>query len=275
MLIGCERPYLRRHSARKFLPQRRIIREEHGEQQLNHEHDDDHDVPERASEAQAPSHSGDPARLASTIGNRAFGAMLGRVGEGILPDGTAHPDVEATIAKTRGSGTSSTPPRASATRRRSATRSDDVRVHTDETADQLARSVSARAFTTGSDVFFAKGEHQPGSSGGDQLLTHELAHVVQQRDAPTTGPMTVSMPGDALETEAEAIADEHGPEPISFAALTALVRSSVEVVAGTEPDPVDPFRGLYLSDQAAVRLASGDDDDELDARLDTAAALLG
>ena len=65
------------------------------------------------------------------------------------------------------------------------------------------------------------------------------------------------------------------PESISFAALTALVRSSVEVVAATEPDPVDPFRGLYLSDQAAVRLASGDDDDELDARLDTAAALLG
>ena len=83
-------------------------------------------------------------------------------------------------------------------------------MHTDETADQLARSVSARAFTTGSDVYFAKGEHQPGSSGGDQLLTHELAHVVQQRDAPTTGPLTVSMPGDALETEAEAIADEHG-----------------------------------------------------------------
>lgn len=175
-----------------------------------HEHDDEYDVPERASEAQSPSHSGDPARLAATIGNRAFGAMLGRVGEGILPDGTAHPDVEATIAKTRGSGANLD---AASRERNSPALGDslaDVRVHTDETADQLARSVSARAFTTGSDVYFAKGEHQPGSTGGDQLLTHELAHVVQQRDAPTTGPLTVSMPGDALETEAEAIADEHG-----------------------------------------------------------------
>ena len=48
------------------------------------------------------------------------------------------------------------------------------------------------------------------------------------------------------------------PEPISFAALTALVRASVEAVAATEPDPVDPFRGLYLSDEAAVRLAHGE-----------------
>jgi hypothetical protein len=174
------------------------------------EHDDDHANAERETEAQAPSaHTGDPARLASTIGNRAFGAMLGRVGEGILPDGTAHPDVEATIARTRGSGLALD---AASRERNSSALGDslaDVRVHTDETADQLARSVSARAFTTGSDVYFAKGEHKPGSSGGDELLTHELAHVVQQRDAPTSGPLTVSKPGDALETEAEAIADEH------------------------------------------------------------------
>jgi hypothetical protein len=64
------------------------------------------------------------------------------------------------------------------------------------------------------------------------------------------------------------------PDAISFAALTALVSASVEAVAATEPDPVDPFRGLYLSDEAAVRLAREGEGDELDARLDTAAALL-
>ena len=177
----------------------------------NHEHDDEHASAELETQAPASqSHTGDPARLAATVGNRAFGALIGRVGEGILPDGTAHPDVEATIARTRGSGSPLDP--ASLARNSSALGDslDDVRVHTDDTADALARSVSARAFTTGSDVYFANGEHQPGSSGGDELLTHELAHVVQQRDAPTSGPLTVSMPGDALETEAEAIADEHG-----------------------------------------------------------------
>jgi len=174
------------------------------------EHTDEHIAgePEREAPASSPSHAGDPARLASTVGNRAFGAILGRVGEGILPDGTAHPDVEATIARTRGSGTQLDPASAARNSETLGDSLEDVRVHTDSTADALAQSVSARAFTTGSDVYFAAGEYQPGSSGGDELLSHELAHVVQQRDAPVTGPLTVSMPGDALETEAEAMVDE-------------------------------------------------------------------
>jgi hypothetical protein len=175
----------------------------------SHEHTDEFVPAEREHESQEPSR-GDPARLASTVGNRAFGAMIGRLGDGILPNGTAHPDVEAMIARTRGSGSPLAPASRESAAERLGDSLDDVRVHNDDTADALAQSVSARAFTTGSDVYFAKGEYQPGSSGGDELLTHELAHVVQQRDAPTTGPLTVSMPGDALETEAEAIAGDHG-----------------------------------------------------------------
>jgi hypothetical protein len=84
----------------------------------------------------------------------------------------------------------------------------DVRVHTDDNADRLNRSVSARAFATGTDVYFARGEYSPGSADGDRLIAHELAHVVQQRGAPSGGPLTVSNPGDALEREADAVADE-------------------------------------------------------------------
>jgi hypothetical protein len=35
-----------------------------------------------------------------------------------------------------------------------------------------------------------------------------LTHVVQQRGASTSGPLTVSQPGDALENEAEAAAGD-------------------------------------------------------------------
>ncbi|NEO83831.1 MAG: DUF4157 domain-containing protein [Spirulina sp. SIO3F2] len=56
----------------------------------------------------------------------------------------------------------------------------NVKVHTDRTSDQLNKSVQARAFTTGSDVFFRKGEYKPGSKGGQELIAHELTHVVQQ-----------------------------------------------------------------------------------------------
>ena len=55
-----------------------------------------------------------------------------------------------------------------------------VRVHTDARSDQLNRSIQARAFTTGQDVFFRQGEYQPNSRSGQELLAHELTHVVQQ-----------------------------------------------------------------------------------------------
>jgi guanyl-specific ribonuclease Sa len=55
-----------------------------------------------------------------------------------------------------------------------------VRVHTDHQADQLNRSIQAKAFTTGQDVFFRQGVYQPGSRKGQELIAHELAHVVQQ-----------------------------------------------------------------------------------------------
>jgi Domain of unknown function (DUF4157) len=55
-----------------------------------------------------------------------------------------------------------------------------VRVHTDARADQLNRSINARAFTTKNDLFFKQGEYNPASRQGQELLAHELTHVVQQ-----------------------------------------------------------------------------------------------
>jgi hypothetical protein len=63
-----------------------------------------------------------------------------------------------------------------------------VKVHTDATADQLNRSLQARAFTTGQDIFFRRGEYRPGSSSGQQLLAHELTHVVQQNGSAVQAP---------------------------------------------------------------------------------------
>jgi phage-related protein len=56
-----------------------------------------------------------------------------------------------------------------------------VRVHTDGVADGLARSVDARAFTVGEHIVFAQGEFNPGSHAGDELIGHELTHVMQFR----------------------------------------------------------------------------------------------
>lgn len=145
--------------------------------------------------------------LTSAIGNVAFSAFA-QGGAGLLPGGRVHPDVEHAIARTRGSGT----PVDREVRSRAASvlgdSLDDVQVHTGDTADALTRSVSARAFTTGTDIYFGRGEYRPGTSAGDELIAHELTHVVQQRGASTSGPLTVTEPGDALETEADAAARE-------------------------------------------------------------------
>jgi hypothetical protein len=59
-----------------------------------------------------------------------------------------------------------------------------VRIHTDPTAGQSARSINARAYTVGHDVVFGAGQFSPTSDQGRRLIAHELAHVIQQT-APT------------------------------------------------------------------------------------------
>ncbi|MDJ0715454.1 MAG: DUF4157 domain-containing protein [Prochloraceae cyanobacterium] len=55
-----------------------------------------------------------------------------------------------------------------------------VKVHLDNRSDKLNRSLQARAFTTGQDIFFRQGEYEPASRRGQELIAHELTHVMQQ-----------------------------------------------------------------------------------------------
>ncbi|MBK1699391.1 eCIS core domain-containing protein [Thiococcus pfennigii] len=55
-----------------------------------------------------------------------------------------------------------------------------VRIHTDAIAAQSAELLGAKAYTFGSDVVFGKGRYAPDTSEGKRLITHELAHVIQQ-----------------------------------------------------------------------------------------------
>lgn len=55
-----------------------------------------------------------------------------------------------------------------------------VRLHTDSQAAELSRSISARAFTYGNDVYFNREQYAPGTTEGQRLIAHELTHVVQQ-----------------------------------------------------------------------------------------------
>ena len=46
-----------------------------------------------------------------------------------------------------------------------------VKIHTDSPASEMNRSINARAFTFGSDIYFKSGEFDPESPEGKKLLT--------------------------------------------------------------------------------------------------------
>lgn len=53
----------------------------------------------------------------------------------------------------------------------------DVRVHQGHEATLLG----AQSFTRGHDIHFAPGVYDPSTPSGQEMVGHELAHVVQQR----------------------------------------------------------------------------------------------
>jgi hypothetical protein len=61
----------------------------------------------------------------------------------------------------------------------------------------------------------------------------------------------------------------------TLALIEARVRAAVESVAATDPNPTDPFRGLYVTDELAVAIARSGPLLDPDARLAQAAERLG
>jgi hypothetical protein len=69
-----------------------------------------------------------------------------------------------------------------------------------------AQSIGAHAFTMGSDIYFAPGQYSPDTPRGQQLLGHELAHVIQQRQGRVRAPQgkgTMVVNDHGLEAEAD------------------------------------------------------------------------
>jgi len=80
-----------------------------------------------------------------------------------------------------------------------------VRIHTDERASESARALHARAYTVGQHIAFASGEFAPATAKGFQLISHELAHTVQQRSSPGSegSNLEVGSARDFYEAEAD------------------------------------------------------------------------
>ncbi|MEA5476392.1 DUF4157 domain-containing protein [Pseudanabaena galeata UHCC 0370] len=94
--------------------------------------------------------------------------------------GEASTDLESSIQSARGSGQSLDASLQAKMGQAMGADFSGVKVHTDSRSDQLNKSIQAKAFTTGQDVFFRQGAYDPSSQGGQELIAHELTHVVQQ-----------------------------------------------------------------------------------------------
>lgn len=78
----------------------------------------------------------------------------------------------------------------------------DVRIY----VGPQASSIGALAFTHGTDLYFAPGQYNPLTHQGQQLLGHELTHVVQQRAGRVKNPFgsgVAVIQDRALEAEAD------------------------------------------------------------------------
>ena len=186
-------------------------------------------VAQTASVQRSPGHPGRSLlQLQRQYGNRYVQRVvtLARATEG---EGDVMPDVERAIESSRGGGHSLDSGVQAQMGRALGADFGGVRVHTDAGADGLNQALSARAFTTGQDIYFRQGEYNPGSSAGRSLLAHELTHVLQQnpdriqtksddegsQSGCTCGggasapqmKLAVSEPGDQYEQEADRIAN--------------------------------------------------------------------
>jgi hypothetical protein len=132
---------------------------------------------------------------------------LARQAVGQAEGGALDPEVESSIQRARGGGQALDGATREHMESAFGTDFGGVRIHTGGEADRLNQAVSARAFTTGSDVFFRQGEYSPGSSSGRELLAHELTHVVQQGgSASLQAKLTLGPVDDPAEREADEVA---------------------------------------------------------------------
>ncbi|CAN1208785.1 hypothetical protein TUMEXPCC7403_01090 [Tumidithrix helvetica PCC 7403] len=97
-----------------------------------------------------------------------------------MAGGDASEELESSIHQAKGSGQSLDPNLQEKMGQAMGADFSSVKVHTDSQSDQLNQSIQAKAFTTGQDIFFRQGAYDPSSKGGQELIAHELTHVVQQ-----------------------------------------------------------------------------------------------
>jgi hypothetical protein len=120
-------------------------------------------------------------------------------------------------------------------------------LHTDAVAADAAAAIGANAFTAGQDVFFGAGHYQPGTSEGDRIIQHELAHVAQAKGVapPTPGNFTIASTSSREEVAARGASDiGHAPVHVdSGGAAPATIFRDVDTTGTAMQNLMTPWLG--------------------------------
>lgn len=137
------------------------------------------DAPDSAHEKAAESVSSQIVNGDQLMGSA--GAPQGHVmGNGQLNPGITAPGfVRDKIANAKGSGEQLNQSEKKLANGQAPNELDEVRVHTDSRAAELAKAVNAKAFAYGKDIFFGQGQYDSTTTEGKQLIAHELVHTQQ------------------------------------------------------------------------------------------------
>lgn len=120
-----------------------------------------------------------------------------------------------------------------------------VRVHDGAEAAYAARSVNAKAFTTGKHMIFGTGQYSPQTHGGRRLLAHELTHVVQNSKQPNRA---------RRDTEIRRVVQI----PNNQVSFRVTQRPTVNVPAINPPDADITANDIIMNGQARITGVVGD-----------------
>lgn len=127
----------------------------------------------------------------------------------------------------------------------------DVAIHTGGDSAAAADGLNARAFTTGRDVHFGRGQFDPSSKDGTKLLAHELTHVVQAK----RGGEAVARSAEPEESEAGPVA-EHEGEPLTVSDPNEPAEQEADEVADAVTKEDEPSDGEMDSPNVAAKSPS-------------------
>lgn len=220
--------------------------------------------PEQFRENHAALRSQDVLAAQQQVGNQAVQRALdgaSRRRQAADESGNLNQDISDAIQKKRGGGSALPEDLRRDAEERLGSDFSGVRLHTDEEADHLSRSVSARAFTVGQDIFFKRGVYTPGARAGRETLIHELTHVIQQSGSKSSGRLKLGAPDTALEHEADRLGKRHAASAPGSASGAVQKQEEEEV----QSQPVEEEELQAQAEEEEELQAQASEEDELQA----------